>query len=268
MHGALIRVPLRRGNLFLMRIAAFALGILPHSSRAWPPPARLAASVASVAGFVAAGALAQVIPDLGFTTKVSAALVSLYTRKFGPPVPDRLASWIGFAREQKAQPLRRRLDAVPGREAEILQIVNDAINRRMKWGDDRTYWGVDDYWATPAESIAIAGGDCEDFSLAKYYMLKELGVPVAKLRITYVRLLEQGRTAHMVLAYYPTPEAEPLILDNVDPSVRGASQRTDLEPVYSFNDDEVVMVAGGKGKPAQIRAWLSVQERLVMESRT
>lgn len=258
-------MPPRPGDLFLTQFAALAVDILPHNSRGWPSRARLAAAIA---GFAAAGVFAQGIPDLGFTTKVSAALVSLYARNFGPPVPDRLASWIGFARDQKAQPFGRRIDTVSGREAETLQIVNDAINRRMKWGDDRTNWGVDDYWATPAESIAIAGGDCEDFSIAKYYMLKELGVPVAKLRITYVRLLEQGGTAHMVLAYYPTPAAEPLILDNVDPTVRAASQRRDLEPVYSFNDDEVVMVAGGKGKPAQIRAWLSVQERLVMESRT
>ena len=223
---------------------------------------------AVIAAFVAAAVFAQVIPDLGFTTKVSAALVSLYTSKFGPPVPERLARWIGFAKDQKAQAFRLRLDAVAGREAEFLQIVNDAINRRMKWVDDKTHWGVEDYWATPAESIATAGGDCEDFSLAKYYMLKELGVPIAKLRIMYVRFLTRDRSAHMVLAYYPAPAAEPLILDNVDPSVRGASQRSDLEPVYSFNDDEVVMVAGGRGTATQIRAWLSVQQRLVMESRT
>lgn len=241
--------------------------VLPCASRAAPLNAKIGMA-AAIAGFVAAGVFAQVISDLGFTTKVSAALVELYARRHGPPVPDRLAGWIGFARDRKAQPFRQSLDAAPGREAEILQIVNDAINRRMKWVDDKTHWGVDDYWATPAESIATAGGDCEDFSLAKYYLLKELGVPVAKLRIMYVRLLTPVRIAHMVLAYYPAPAAEPLILDNADPSVRGASRRSDLEPVYSFNDDELVMVAGGKGKPAQIRAWLSVQERLVMESGT
>jgi predicted transglutaminase-like cysteine proteinase len=253
--------PLRPGKLFAMRITRFSLGILPHGSRARRARSRMAVAIA---GLVAAGAFAQVIPDLGFTTKVSAALVSLYTSKFGPPVPDRLAGWIGFARDQKTRPA----DAASGREVETLQIVNDAINRRIKWVDDKAHWGVDDYWATPAESIATAGGDCEDYSLAKYYMLKELGVPVSKLRITYVRLLTREGSAHMVLAYYPTPEAEPLILDFVDPSVRGASQRRDLEPVYSFNDDEVVMVAGGRGTPAQIRAWLAVQERLVMESKT
>jgi len=247
----------------LLKVCRDAPGVLLHDSRASRSRAPIAAAIA---GLVAAGAFAQVIPDLGFTTKVGVALVSLYARRFSPPVPDRLGGWIAFARDQKARSYMQGLDGAPGREADVLQVVNDAINRRMKWVDDKTHWGVDDYWATPAESIATAGGDCEDFSLAKYYMLKELGVPVAKLRIMYVRLLRQGRTAHMVLAYYATPAAEPMILDNVDPSVRGAAQRSDLEPVYSFNDDEVVMIGVGKGKPAQIRAWLSVQERLVMES--
>jgi hypothetical protein len=71
----------------------------------------------------------------------------------------------------------------------------------------------------------------------------------------------------MVLAYYATPDAEPLLMDNLDPRVRPASERRDLEPVYSFNDDEVQLVQGGRrGKPSQIRAWLHVQERLLAES--
>ncbi len=73
--------------------------------------------------------------------------------------------------------------------------------------------------------------------------------------------------AHMVLAYYASAEAEPLILDNLDPRVRPASQRTDLDPVYSFNDDEIRLVADGRrGKPSQIRNWIQVQTRLAMEA--
>ncbi|MBE0615895.1 MAG: transglutaminase-like cysteine peptidase [Burkholderiales bacterium] len=174
-----------------------------------------------------------------------------------------------FAKEQKSKPFSQHLDSAQGREADALQIVNDAINSKMKWLDDNVHWGVEDYWATPAESIASAGGDCEDYSIAKYYMLKELGVPLARMRITYVRALTLKGQAHMVLAYFSTPDAEPLILDNLDGRVRPASQRTDLDPVYSFNDDEVQIVKGGKrGRPSQIRSWLAVQERLVAESRT
>lgn len=217
---------------------------------------------------LAAAAFAQAIPDLGFTTRVSAALTAHYARKFGPLTPDRHAQWIAFAREQKSLPFIQRLGAAAGREANALQVVNDSINGRVKFVDDRQHWGVEDYWATPAESIGSAGGDCEDYSIAKYYLLKELGVPLERLRITYVRALKLNGQAHMVLAYYARPDAEPLILDNLDSLIRSASQRPDLDPVYSFNDDEVQLVQGGRrGRPSQIRAWLTVQERLVAETR-
>jgi predicted transglutaminase-like cysteine proteinase len=219
--------------------------------------------------FVAAIVCAQAISDLGFTTKVSAGLSEQYARKFGPSVPERFAAWIEGAKAQKAMPFMQRLESAKGREAEVLQAINDAVNGQVKWVDDQTHWGVYDYWATPAESFGSAGGDCEDIAIAKYYLLKELGVPLQRLRITYVRALKLKGQAHMVLAYYVFPNTEPLILDNIDSQVRPASHRTDLEPVYSFNDDEVQVVQGGKrGKPSQIRTWLLLQEHLLSESRT
>lgn len=241
-------------------------------SGAWPILRRHGNTIlrCGAAGLLCIAALAgaQAVSDLGFTTRVSAALSDRYARKFGAAVPERLARWIEFARDQKAARFARNIESAGGREADTLQIVNDAINGQMKWVDDKTHWGTDDYWATPAESSSSAGGDCEDFSIAKYYLLKELGVPLERLRITYVRALKLGGQAHMILAYYERPGAEPLILDNMEPRVRPASQRADLDPVYSFNDDEVQIVQGRmRTRPSQIRAWLSLQEHLVAETR-
>ncbi|OGA20003.1 MAG: hypothetical protein A3H32_20730 [Betaproteobacteria bacterium RIFCSPLOWO2_02_FULL_63_19] len=216
--------------------------------------------------FLASFTCAQSVSDLGFTTGASEALAALYARRFDAPVPERFAQWKTFAREQKKAPFSRRLEAAKGRESDTLQAVNDAINGQVKWVGDKEHWGANDYWATPAESIASAGGDCEDFSIAKYYLLKELGVPLQRLRITYVRAIKFKEPAHMVLAYYASPDAEPLILDNIDPEVRGASQRTDLEPIYSFNDDEV-RLGNKRGRPSQIRAWLTLQQHLLAESK-
>jgi predicted transglutaminase-like cysteine proteinase len=104
--------------------------------------------------------------------------------------------------------------------------------------DDMSVWGQSDYWATPAELIGQGRGDCEDFSIAKYYSLIELGIPVSKLRLVYVKAVQTGPAgtflqAHMVLAYYATPNADPLVLDNLNPSdtARLAAQRpvTDLQ---------------------------------------
>ena len=210
---------------------------------------------------------AQPATDLGFTTRVSTALITQFTQKFAAAARDLLGRWIDFAAEQKTNPFMQRLDAAQGREARVLQAVNDQLNR-IPFLTDQAHWGQDDYWATPAESVASNGGDCEDYAIAKYFMLRELGVPLQRLRITYVKALKINE-AHMVLAYYPRPDAEPLVLDNLDGRVRPASERSDLVPVYSFNDDEFQMVTSSlKGKPSQIRQWLSMQERLLAQSKT
>lgn len=130
-----------------------------------------------------------------------------------------------------------------------LRDVNQFFNQRYQFVDDIVLWKQPDYWATPLESMARGGGDCEDFTIAKYFTLRELGMAPQKLRLTYVKARLGGPSstvtqAHMVLAYYPDPGAEPLILDNLIGSIRPASQRTDLQPVFSFNADGI-WVGGG-----------------------
>ena len=136
----------------------------------------------------------------------------------------------------------------------------------MPFFEDQQHWGQLDYWATPAETYGSHGGDCEDFAIAKYFLLKELGVPVERLRITYVRAIKLNQP-HMVLAYYASPGSEPLILDNLERGIRPASARTDLVPVFSFNDEDVVIIQGNrKGSSSQIRAWQGLIDRLERES--
>jgi hypothetical protein len=70
----------------------------------------------------------------------------------------------------------------------------------------------------------------------------------------------------MVLAYYPTPNAEPLLLDNLVPEIRSASQRPDLQPVFSFNSEAIWGgVAGNAPKgmrgTGQLSRWQDVLNR-------
>lgn len=118
--------------------------------------------------------------------------------------------------------------------------VNEYFNRNIRFSDDAQIWGQQDYWATPLEVLARGMGDCEDFVFAKYFTLRELGIPENRLRMTYVRARIGGpgssvTQAHMVLSYYPTPDAVPLVLDNLITSIRPATGRGDLSPVFSFN---------------------------------
>jgi len=122
---------------------------------------------------------------------------------------------------------------------EIIKIkkVNDLINQ-AEFIYDAPQWGKGDYWATPHEILETNRGDCEDFSIAKYYTLKQMGVAEHKLRLVYVKSLTLEQ-AHMVLAYFPTIDSDPLILDSLQPDILPATQRKDLVPVYSFNGNGV-----------------------------
>jgi len=131
--------------------------------------------------------------------------------------------------------LNQLADRVPPEDAVYIEAANDYFNQ-VEWLWDKDHWGQEDYWATPIETLASNGGDCEDFSIGKYFSLTSVGMPTEKLRITYVKALDLN-LAHMVLAYYSTPAAEPLILDNINKTILPASQRTDLLPIYSFNGD-------------------------------
>ncbi|WP_169754916.1 transglutaminase-like cysteine peptidase [Campylobacter curvus] len=153
---------------------------------------------------------------------------------------------------------------------EKLVKVNDFFNA-LRWTTDMEVWGKKDYWATRMEFLGKGAGDCEDYVIAKYFTLKQLGVPTDKLYFTYVKALKYNQ-AHMVLSYYETPKSIPLILDNINGKIKIATQRTDLLPVYSFNGDSLYLakqeglgqvVPGGNKK--QNPKWLELIDKMQKE---
>ena len=142
-------------------------------------------------------------------------------------------------------------------EPEKLRLVNDFFNR-IRYVSDLEHWGVEDFWATPAELLASNGGDCEDYAIAKYFTLVAMKARVNNKMI-----------AHMVLTYYTQPNAVPLVLDSLNKQIRPATQRPDLTPVYAFNGDGLWIVksrtenrVGGSGK---IRFWNEMKSRMGKE---
>ncbi|HDQ4340543.1 TPA: transglutaminase-like cysteine peptidase [Pseudomonas aeruginosa] len=99
-------------------------------------------------------------------------------------------------------------------EAAKLRAVNDFFNRSLRFTDDIEIWQQEDYWATPVEALVKGAADCEDYAIAKYVTLRRLGVASDKLRITYVKALRLNQ-AHMVLTWYASPGADPLVLDDL-----------------------------------------------------
>lgn len=156
--------------------------------------------------------------------ELSQTLVNYIQSRFGDSAAQRLFDWEALANSHHQAETAFKLER-----------VNHFFNR-ARFVPDQEQWNSEDYWATPVELLAVNAGDCEDYSIAKYFTLKEMGVPEEKLKITYVKALKLNQ-AHMVLAYYETPDSEPLILDNLIPDIKPASERDDLVPVYSFNGE-------------------------------
>jgi len=150
-------------------------------------------------------------------------------------------------------------------EVERLKKVNRFFNL-FRFIDDKILWGKSNYWATPIEFIGVNGGDCEDYSIAKYFTLLELGIADEKMRITMVKAVKLNQY-HMVLAYYETPNAMPLILDNIDGVIKPASQRNDLIPIYSFNASQLWLnKEKGRGvlsgKSSKLKLWRDLRQRI------
>lgn len=151
-------------------------------------------------------------------------------------------------------------------EREQLTEVNRFFNQLYFVNDD-VLWGKNDYWATPLEFLGSNAGDCEDFTIAKYFSLLELGVSDKKLRLVYVKAIELNQF-HMVLAYYQTPSAQPLILDNINPQIKPASQRRDLLPIYSFNGQHLWLMKSKNGELAGNSSRLSLWNDLRSRERS
>lgn len=154
-------------------------------------------------------------------------------------------------------------------EQQQLKEINSFWNRIAMAGEDIHIWGVEDYWATPLETLGKAAADCEDYVIAKYFSLIRLGVPADKLRLIYVRAQVAGSSiAHMVLGYYAEPEAEPLLLDNLTGLIRLASQRPDLTPVFSFNSNGVFISGKSASSVDRISRWRDLLDRMRSEGFT
>lgn len=172
---------------------------------------------------------------------------------------------------QQAQSRVRNLEQLIGNSADLpvelkLSSVNEFFNR-ISYSFDADQWDQKDFWATPFEVLGVNSADCEDYAISKFFTLLALGIPEARLRITYVKALTTNQ-AHMVLAYYPEPDADPLILDNMIDSIKLASNRTDLEPVWSFNVNALWKAVNGSEETEEERGadrlsqWIRFNSRL------
>ncbi len=134
--------------------------------------------------------------------------------------PAAAARWQKLMEELKGQPAMKQLQ-------EVSKFFNT-----WPYRTDKDIYGVSDYWATPLEFVRNAG-DCEDYSIVKYYALKRLGFNANNMRIVALmdRILNIG---HAILAVYV--DGQVYVLDNQTNGVYPDSRFRHYDPQYSVNE--------------------------------
>lgn len=218
-----------------------------------------------------------ILPGLLLALLLSATTWQVLAELSAQSLQQQLVARFGPARAVLLKDWLQMTDAAKtGSEDAKLTRVNDFINRNIVFEDDISVWQQSDYWATPLETIGQGRGDCEDFAIIKYMSLRMAGVPTHKLRLVYVKATLKGaagapiQQAHMVLAYYAKPGAEPLVLDNLNTAIRPASKRPDLQPVFSFNSDGIFAGVSGdlkasEGGIGRLSRWEDAWRRIQAE---
>lgn len=178
------------------------------------------------------------------------------------PGDERVQAWLAL-REHLRQETLSELDQ--------LELVNNFFNS-LAWRPDLDNWGMEDYWATPLETLMRGAGDCEDLAIAKYFTLLEAGVDEERLRLSYVWHWEDGqREAHLVLAFYPAEGGEALILDNLMAEALTLAERQDLEKVYTFNRWNLWLAGDARravsvASQEQLPKWRQLNDRMEQEA--
>ncbi len=129
--------------------------------------------------------------------------------------------WMAFIETVRALPRDRQLEQ-----------VNTFFNRR-RYIVDPINWGVADYWETPGQFFA-KNGDCEDYAIAKYMTLRDLGWEIGDMRVVVLQDMNLN-LVHAVLAV--SFGGRTLILDNQLTVMVEHKRIKHYRPIYAVNED-------------------------------
>jgi predicted transglutaminase-like cysteine proteinase len=121
-----------------------------------------------------------------------------------------------------------------------LEMVNRAVNAAVRYTTDFAQHGVADRWTAPLATLAAARGDCEDYAIAKYAILRAAGVAVSDLRLLLVRD-RAVRQDHAVLAV--RENGRWLVLDNRHPLLVETTALPQFTPLFALDHEGVSLFA-------------------------
>lgn len=117
-------------------------------------------------------------------------------------------------------------------ERDLLQRVNQGVNRTLAYVEDERNYGQRDFWATAGETLARGRGDCEDFAILKMQMLRAAGIDDDHMKLVLLRDLALGADHAVLLVRAKTGW---LALDNMTDRLYGGPQAGEMRPMLSFS---------------------------------
>ena len=127
---------------------------------------------------------------------------------------------------------RAKIRGLKGLDRKTQLIESNKFLNRWIYREDQANYGVADYWASPLEFLK-SSGDCEDYAIIKYVMLRELGFSAEMLRIVVVHDTLRNVT-HALLAIYLDDEI--VMMDSLFDGVLPQKYLSFYIPEYSLNE--------------------------------
>ena len=134
--------------------------------------------------------------------------------------------------------LRRAADA--GDPRARVEIINRGVNQAIRYVSDDQQHGVADRWSAPLQTLKTGLGDCEDYAIAKYALLRAAGMPETDLKLVLVRDLAV-RQDHAVLAV--RLEGRWLVLDNRRTTLMEGRDLQSFMPLFAIDHRGVSLFA-------------------------
>lgn len=146
----------------------------------------------------------------------------------------------------------------PHRRGLQIPKINYMVNRLLAYREDSVLYKSGEFWASPVETLSRRAGDCEDYAILKYALLRDLGVKDNDMRIVVLRDTA-ARQYHAVLSV--RHKGQWLILDNRFSRVRFERDLPHYQALYSVNAAGEWAHAPRAGSPVRLAARLKSATR-------
>ena len=118
-------------------------------------------------------------------------------------------------------------------------LINSRVNAAVRYTADFAQHGVADLWSSPLMTLG-AKGDCEDYAIAKYALLKASGMDMQDIRIVLVRD-NAVREDHAIMAVRLGKGWS--LLDNRHNRIEAEREVTHYRPLISLSQDKAELYA-------------------------